>query len=230
MSDCLLEVIVSDLADAIAAELGGAHRLEVISRYDLGGLTPPADLVRRIADTVRIPVRVMLRESENFHVSDPREIATLCERARTFATMPIDGLVLGFLRGDDIDHDLVARILSCAPHLKATFHRAFELLPDPVQAIIDLKRHAQIDCILTRGRGQGWLAEAANFVVWERAAVPEISLMIGGGIDDETIKIFRKHTRTRAFHAGRTVRADQSLERPVLINRVRELVELAGKR
>lgn len=230
MSDCLVEVIACDLADAVAAESGGAHRLEVISRYDLGGLTPPVDLVRRITDTVRVPVRVMLRETEDFRVTDPREIATLCEQARIFATLPIDGLVLGFLVGDDIDHALVARILSCAPNLRVTFHRAFESLPDPMQAIAELKQHAQIDCILTRGRGQGWAAEAADFTVWQRAAAPEITMMLGGGTDDEAIKIFRKRKAARAFHAGRAVRADQSLERPVLTDRVRELVELTNER
>ena len=216
------------MADAVAAEAGGAGRLEVISRYDLGGLTPPVDLVRRITDTVQIPVRVMLRESEDVCVTDQREVEKLYELAQAFAALPIDGLVLGFLKHNEIDHALITRILSCAPTLRATFHRAFEQLPSPLQAIMELKQHRQVDCILTRGRGQGWQAEAADFADWQTIANPEIRLMLGGGTNDEAIEIFCKQVAGCAFHAGRAVRAGESLERPVLTTRVRRLVELAG--
>src|SRR5262245_48757875 len=127
----ILEVIVCSVEDAVAAELGGANRLEIISHYEAGGLTPSFDLVQEITSMVKIPARAMLRETEPFIVADEGEIERLCDAARTFARsplarLPLDGLVLGFLKeapdGKRIDHDLVSRILACAPNLKATFH------------------------------------------------------------------------------------------------------------
>ena len=59
----MLEVIACSVTDAIAAAQGGAHRIELISRFDIGGLTPSLGLVRDVIRAVKIPVRVMLRES-----------------------------------------------------------------------------------------------------------------------------------------------------------------------
>jgi copper homeostasis protein len=226
----ILEIIVCTVEDAVAAERGGANRLEIISHYEVGGLTPSFDLVREVTSTVKIPARVMLRESEPFVVSDAREIESLRDSARAFARLPIEGFVLGFLKeapgGFSVDHDLVSSVLACAPNLKATFHRAFEKLPDPAGAISELKRHPQIDCILSRGHGEAWTAELNRFIEWERAARPEIRMLLGGGINEDAIKIFCKASPIRAFHVGLAARDKEMVYGVVLAERVRELAEL----
>jgi copper homeostasis protein len=226
----MLEIIVCTVDDAIAAERGGADRLEIIRNYEAGGLTPSQQTVREIVSAVRIPARVMLRETEPFVVKEKSEIDRLCQAALDFARLPIDGFVLGFLKesseGLQIDHDLVARLLACAPKLKATFHRAFEELPDPITAIAELKRHPQIDFILSRGHGESWDRELDRFVEWERAARPEIGMLPGGGTDGDAIKIFCKASKIRAFHIGRAVREGGRTDGPVQAEIVREMVEL----
>src|SRR5215831_15657597 len=77
----IIEIIVCSIEDAVAAERGGANRLEIISHYEAGGLTPSLDLVREITSTVKIPARVMLRESEPFVVTDEEEIERLRDAA-----------------------------------------------------------------------------------------------------------------------------------------------------
>jgi copper homeostasis protein len=228
----ILEVIVCSVEDAVAAECGGANRLEIISHYEAGGLTPSFDLVREITSKVKIPARVMLREREPFVVTDDVEIERLRDAARAFARLPIDGLVLGFLKetpggARQINHDLVSSVLARAPNLKATFHRAFEELPDPIGAIGELKRHPQIDCILSGSPGgTAWAAALDRFVKWERAARPEIRMLLGGGIDREVVKIFCKASTIRAFHAGRAVRQGEKIDGVVLAEWVKELAEL----
>jgi copper homeostasis protein len=233
--DPILEVIVCSVEDAVAAEQGGANRLEIISHYEAGGLTPSFDLVREITSTVKIPARVMLRESEPFVVTDEAEIESVEAAARAFAKLPIDGFVLGFLKETPagmragalrIDHDLLSRIMACAPNLKATFHRAFEELPDPIAAIGQLKRHPQIDCVLSRGHGEAWAAELGRFVQWERSARPEIGMLLGGGVDQGAVKIFCKASTIRAFHVGRAVRQEENIYGVVVAERVKELAEL----
>jgi copper homeostasis protein len=228
----ILEVIVCSVEDAVAAECGGANRLEIISHYEAGGLTPSFDLVREITSNVKIPARVMLRESEPFVVTDDVEIERLRDAARAFARLPIDGFVLGFLKESpggarQINHDLVSSVLACAPNLKTTFHRAFEELPDPIGAIGELKRHPQIDCILSGSPGgRAWAAALDRFVEWERAARPEIRMLLGGGIDREVVKIFCKASTIRAFHAGRAVRQGEKIDGVVLAEGVKELAGL----
>ncbi|MDQ3012357.1 MAG: hypothetical protein M3X11_16805, partial [Acidobacteriota bacterium] len=206
----LLEVIACSVDDALAAERGGADRLEIISRYDVGGLTPPVELVSEIAATVKIPLRVMLRETEAFEVDDEDGKQRLCESAREFAGIGIDGLVLGFLKdgrsNKSIDHELVARVLACVPNLSVTFHRAFEELNDPLRAIAELKCHPQIDRILTSGGGDAWQDKVERFTVWQQAAQPEIEILVGGGTDVVAIRLLKSATSVREFHVGRAVR------------------------
>src|SRR6266545_7392055 len=99
----LLEVIVCSVEDAVAAAEGGAGRLEIVRELAYGGLTPPTDLVRDIARAVSLPLRVMVRESDGYAVRDRAEHAALCAAAKAMQALRIDGLVLGFLDGHDVD-------------------------------------------------------------------------------------------------------------------------------
>ena len=226
----VLEVIVCSVDDAISAERGGAGRLEVISNFEAGGLTPPSELVREIAAKVRIPLRVMVRETENFFIKDEKNIERLCEAARSYADLCVDGLVIGFLQDHGsqtgIDHESLARVLSNAPDLKATFHRAFELLTDPRDAITELKLYPQIDRILTSGGDWPWPQKIGWFTEWQKTAWPEIMIIVGGGVSDETIRLFRRSTTLREFHVGRAVREGNRVNGGVQEEKVRALVEL----
>ncbi len=227
IQSCLLEVIACSVEDAMAAEAGGADRLEIISHYEVGGLTPPPEMVEEIAARVKLPLRVMVRESEPFEVRDEREIERLCDAARSFAEFGVDGLVLGFLQsgGKAINHDLLARVLAAAPNLKATFHRAVEELPDHQTAIVELKRHAQIDRILTSGGSGDWADKVERFAVWQRLAQPELEILVGGGTDAEVIRLL-KPAGIREFHVGKAVREEQSIDGIVLADKVRALKTL----
>jgi len=208
----ILEVIACSVDDALAAQRGGARRIELISRFDLGGLTPPLELVRDVVRSVSIPVRVMLRESENFDVCDVSERARLCATAREMAETGIDGLVCGFLCDRDIDHKLLACVLDSASNLRVTFHRAFEQLRDPMAAIQRLKPYRQIDRILTSGTGATRAQRIAQLGACERAAGPEMTILAGGGMDAATVKAIRRQTPVREFHVGRGVRRPATVD------------------
>lgn len=220
----MLEVIATSLFDAMYAEQGGADRIELISHFEVGGLTPSINLVRDVIRAVKIPVRVMLRETENFTVTDADEQLRLCETARQLATLPIDGLVCGFLQGDAIDHELLGRVLAAAQPLHITFHRAFEELSDPMAAILELKRYSQIDTILTSGGKGDPLEKVACLGVCERLAAPEITLLAGGGMMAETIRLIRRHTHIKDFHVGTMVREPETFRGQVVAEKVRQVI------
>lgn len=203
---CLLEVIACTVEDAIEATRGGANRLEIISRLDLGGITPPIDLVREIKAKVSLPPRVMLRESKGYGVSGEAEIEKLCATARELNEIGVDGVVLGFLREDKIDFELTKRVLANAPNLKATFHHAFENAADKFFAIEKLKKLTQIDRILAHGGEGVWAEKISRLGDYESAAQPEIKILAGGGIDLQVISMIRAKTLVREFHVGRAAR------------------------
>jgi copper homeostasis protein len=222
----MLEVIACSLTDAMFAEQGGADRIELITRFDVGGLTPSLGLVRDVIRYVKIPVRVMLRESEDFNVTDEAERQRLCEMAKQLAALPIDGIVCGFLKNDCVDHDLLARVLAAAAPLKVTFHRAFEELSDPLGAIHELKQSPQIDTILTSGGKGSEREKIACLGVCERFAQPEITILAGGGMTDEMIQKLRLHTKLTDFHLGTFVREPQGFTGQVSAERVREILRV----
>lgn len=227
----LLEVIACSVEDAVAAAAGGADRLELISHYEVGGLTPPRELVRQVLDAVSIPVRVMLRDEESFFITDPERRAALCRTARELAALPLDGVVLGFLRrgGDGqvaIDLELLEAVLSAMPQLPVTFHRATEELADPGTAIEILRPYAQIDTLLTSGGPEPWAAKTARFNDWVRRAAPAQTILVGGGVDEAAIRALRPLTPLHAFHVGQAVRVERLIDGPVIAERVAAIAEL----
>ena len=98
-----LEVIVTSVQDAIEAARGGAHRLEVVRDLHRDGLTPPIALVQQIRREVALPLRVMVRENDGFVCASDDERRTLVDAAIAFNALGVDGIVVGWTRGDAID-------------------------------------------------------------------------------------------------------------------------------
>ena len=223
MKNAILEVIACTVEDAIKAEQGGANRLEIISRFETGGLTPAPDLVREIKGKVSLPLRVMLRESEGYDVKNEMEIQRLYSAAREFAELGVDGIVLGFMCGDEIDFELTKKILASAPNLKATFHHAFEDTKNKFAAIEKLKNLAQIDRILSHGGKEIWAEKCRRLEDYARVSRPQIEILAGGGIDREAIKLLRKKTSITEVHTGSAARANGKVDKLRVENLVRAL-------
>ena len=221
----VLEVIACSVSDAIEAQRGGANRLELIRDLETGGLTPPLKLVKDILAAVTLPVRVMLREEESYEIASEAAIEKLCAGARGLSKLNIDGLVLGFLREGEIDVPLTSRVLSCAPNLPATFHHAFEDAGNHLDAIRTLKGMDQVDRILTCGGSGGWSNKVARLSGYVEEANPEIQILAGGGMNEQSIRIICQATAIREFHVGRAARVPSSATGVVQAARVRALVE-----
>jgi copper homeostasis protein len=206
----LLEVIVTSHEEAAAAEEGGADRLEVVRSPEDGGLTPDIGVVEQILNTVSIPVRVMVRERDSMSIGDGEELLRLQNSAQAFAALPIDGLVLGFLNGSEIDGNSLRAVLSVAPGCRGTFHRAFESVRSPQASIAVLKQSPQIDRILVRLGGNGETSQIRNLVQWQEAAAPEIKLIVGIGLEKNNISHLKHETGLSEIHIGRMVREPET--------------------
>ncbi len=225
-SEFVLEVIACTVTDAIEAEKGGADRLEVISHFECGGLTPPLELVRAIQTAVRLPLRVMLRESAGYQAPSNDEVERLCCAAREFAAMRVDGVVLGFLRDGKVDFESTQRILDSAPALNATFHHAFDETSDPFQALTDLSQCRQIDRVLTSGGSGDWTDKIERLVRYQQATGGRPIILVGGGVDASVIKAIRSTTDLAEFHIGRAARVPATVNGSVQSARLRELLHL----
>lgn len=214
----MLEVIVESVEDAVAAEAGGAGRLEVVRELSVGGLTPQVELVSAIRSAVRLPLRVMVRESADDEVSRMMEVVGRLER------LGVDGVVVGFLEDRKIDLDLTRQILSAGPTLKATFHHAFEDTEDKFEALRQIKLIPQVDRVLSHGGTNDSHLKAERLIAYARAAAPELTLIAGGGIDRDIIPLLKNDLRE--FHVGRAARAGSRVSGEL----VKKLVEAIYRR
>lgn len=221
----MLEVIACSVADAIEAEKGGANRLEVVKDLQRGGLTPPLELVKQIKESVDLPLRVMVRENEGYEIKSADDVDRLCRAAERFAAIGVDGLVLGFLKGGDLDVEVTQRVLACAPNVRATFHHAFEDAKDKSCALSELKRVPQVDRILSNGGADELERRVQRLREYERTAKPELTILAGGGIDAGAILKIGRETSIREFHVGRAARANFSVDGDVKASLVSALVK-----
>lgn len=73
----LLEVAVDTLAGVLAARAGGASRIELCSRLDLGGVSPEPELLEHALERSPLPLCVMVRPRPGDFVASPREIEVM---------------------------------------------------------------------------------------------------------------------------------------------------------
>ncbi len=230
MRGLFLEVIVCSVADALAAEEGGADRLEVVRALEQSGLTPPIDLVRGIQRAVRLPLRVMVREHDDFRWDRPGELDRLCEAARELDAAGVDGIVVGFARDGAIDPAPLERILRSAPRLRATIHRAFDAAADPLAAVQTLSRYPQVDRILTSGGDGPWRERCLRLAAIAALAHPRISVLPGGGVDADAIERIAHTPLLTEAHVGRAARVTADPVAAVSGDAVRALRQAADVR
>ncbi|GGX46968.1 copper homeostasis protein CutC [Streptomyces fructofermentans] len=202
----VLEVIALDAEDAVAAEAGGADRLELVTDMAADGLTPPVETFAGIRAAVGIPLRVMLRLADGFAAGDVR---LLVRTARELRAAGADEFVLGFLDGTG-EPDLVAleAVLAELDGCRWTFHRAIDRAADRDASRKRLSDLPGLDTYLTAGSAAGvdeglptLLAEAA------RRGEPgyEPRLLVGGGLRLDHLPRLRA-AGVDAFHIGGAAR------------------------
>src|SRR5258708_21766508 len=124
----------------------------------------------------------MLRESEPFELTDPREPLRLRSAARDSLACGAAGFVLGFLRGGAPDVAAVQEVLGpvAAP---ATFHRAFDEIDRPLGAVAALAVEPRLDRLLTSGGAGQWQARLARLRAFRAPAAPPLPPPPPGGVD-----------------------------------------------
>ncbi|MGC5343077.1 copper homeostasis protein CutC [Streptomyces sp. DT24] len=181
----VLEVIALDAEDAVAAQAGGADRLELVADMATDGLTPPCATFAEIRSAVDIPLRVMLRIVGGFA---PGDIDVLVGRTRELRAAGADQFVLGFLDAEGhADLVTVERLVAEIEGCPWTFHRAIDRSADRDAVRKQLADLPGLDTYLTSGAANGvddgiptLLAEAARAEAGEPGYEPQI--LVGGGL------------------------------------------------
>ncbi|MDX3539009.1 copper homeostasis protein CutC [Streptomyces sp. MB09-01] len=202
----LLEVIALDAEDAIAAQAGGADRLELVTDMAADGLTPPRETFAAIRAAVDIPLRVMLRKTDGFAAGD---VSVLVRAARELRAEGAQEFVLGFLNPDGTpDLAAVEAVVAELDGCRWTFHRAIDRAADRDQLRKALADLPGLDTYLTAGSAAG-VDEGLPVLVAEAARRGEpgygARMLVGGGLTLSHLPVLRS-AGLDAFHIGGAAR------------------------
>jgi copper homeostasis protein len=150
----IFEACVESLAEALAAERQGAHRIELCSALDQDGLTPSAELARQCVDRLSIPTMVMIRPRGGDFVHTDAEIEAMALDIELFRQAGVAGVVFGLLSAEKtIDSENTKRLVSLAWPMAVTFHKAIDHSFDVLESFRELNGIDGISRVLTSGGG-----------------------------------------------------------------------------
>ena len=184
----ILEVCVDSVASAIAAQQGGAHRIELCSSLLEGGLTPGPGLITIIRARLHIDIFVMIRPRGGDFLYSDDEFEVMQRDIEEARRLGANGFVLGLLNQHGcVDVERTRELVQQASPLPVTFHRAIDMTPDPLLALEDvIATGAQR--ILTSGGAPNVQEGCASLRQLRQSASNRIAIMAGGGLNRNNLR------------------------------------------
>jgi copper homeostasis protein len=198
----VFELCAETMEACLAAEEGGADRIELCAALDVDGLTPSHALIEQAVSHCGIPVHVMVRpHGESFHY-DAAAFSTMCDEIQYTRRVGAAGVVLGVLLANGaVDIERTRALVELAHPLEVTFHRAFDATPDLEQALQDVIA-AGCHRVLTSGGAADVVAGSAMLARLVECASNRIAVAVGGGLRLHNARQVSRSTRARHFHGS----------------------------
>ena len=201
----LIEACVDTVQSAINAQLGGADRVELCDNLADAGTTPSHGTIVSALEALDIPVFPIIRLRGGSFVYDAAELEVMRRDVIHARELGCDGVVIGALTDQgEIDQNAVLTLREAAGDLSVTFHRAFDVCVDPVQALetlIDLG----VQRILTSGQRQTAWEGRELIAAIRRQAEGRIIIMPGGGVDETNAAELVRETGVSELHVRGTM-------------------------
>lgn len=195
------EVCANGVESCLAAQAGGADRVELCAGIPEGGTTPSYGeimVARRVLTTTRLHVIIRPRGGDFLYT--PLELERMEADIEVARQLGADGVVIGCLHEDGtIDMEANRRLVEKAQGMSLTFHRAFDRCRDPFEALeqlIDLG----FDRILTSGQQPKAIEGASLLQKLHQQAAGRIILLAGCGVNEQNIRSLHEQTDIKEYH------------------------------
>lgn len=195
---------MDSVASAVAAERGGAGRLEVCDNLADGGTTPSAGVISAVKAAVHIPVFVIVRPRGGSFVYTDVELGVMRLDIEAARMLGADGVVLGVLTKDAlVDAPRTRALMDAAGQLPVTFHRAFDATRDLAQSLEALMALG-VKRVLTSGGRATALEGVSELAALVKRAGGAISVMAGGGVREESVQEVVQRSGVNEVHVRGT--------------------------
>ena len=197
-----VEIAVHTIQSALAAQNGGADRVELFSNPLEGGVTPSEGMIGAVREKLTVDLHVMIRpRGGDFHY-DEIEFKAMQKDTTVAKRLKANGVVFGLVNLDGtVDVERTRQLTEISRPMSVTFHRAFDLchtLPHALETVISIG----VDRILTSGGEASALQGSDVIADLVRQAENRIVVMAGGGITPENAREIVQRTGIREIHAG----------------------------
>lgn len=213
--DFKFEICANSVESCLAAQEGGADRVELCAGIPEGGTTPSYGEIK-IASKVltKTKLHVIIRPRGGDFLYTPLELERMEEDIRLCRELGVDGVVIGCLTPEgEVDMEANRRLIALAKDdasswsasgkdlkpMSVTFHRAFDRTSNPTQALEDIIA-LRCDRILTSGQQPKAIDGTALLAELQEKTMGRIILLAGSGVNEENIRQIYDATHIHEYH------------------------------
>ena len=194
------EVCANSVTSCLAAQAGGAGRVELCAGIPEGGTTPSWGEMVVARELLHIKLHVIIRPRGGDFLYSPIEVKTMLKEIEAARSIGVDGVVFGCLTSNgEIDLPTMKILLEASKGLSVTFHRAFDVCSQPSQAMEQL---IELGCdrILTSGQQTTAQQGIPLLKSLQQQAAERITLLAGCGVNESNIAQIASQTGIHEFH------------------------------
>lgn len=197
----LLEIAANSFQSCIAAQEGGADRIELFENLGEGGCTPSYGMLALVKEKIQLPVYVMIRPRGGDFLCSNDEFEIMHRDVAMCKQLGFPGVVFGILDAQGaVDIARCKDLLAACGDMKVTFHRAFDRskdLHESTRHLIDLG----FERVLTSG-GEPNVAMGKEVIKkLQQEYGKDIIIMPGCGVTAANARAIVDHCAVQEIHA-----------------------------
>lgn len=200
-----IEACVETLAQAQAAEAGGAHQIELCADLSVGGLTPSLALIQQTRAVLSIPIKVMIRPRAGDFIYSAAEIQQMLAQVEEIKSLDIREFVLGMTIGSQLDLERIRLFTETHPDRQFTIHKAIDEVHDPVAAVRQLIGIPGVKSVLSSGKAPTAREGAAMLGEMVLVAADQLEVIAAGRITAQNLSEIHNLIGAPVYHGRRII-------------------------
>lgn len=201
----IVEICCGSYHDALEAYRGGADRIELNSALVVGGLTPTTATLKLIKSKIpQLKVICMVRPRGAGFCYTEEEFLVMEAECRELLEAGADGIAFGCLKTDaTLDNEKNRHLLSLIKsyNKEAVFHRAFDCMPHPYEAMEELIAMG-VDRVLTSGLRAKAMDGIDTIRRLQEKFGHQIEILAGSGVNASNAKFLMEETGIHQVHSS----------------------------